>query len=67
YSSFAWPDLRVRDKVGLMSIYAGLCSLAMLVMTFLRSVACDYFSFGLGPIVACVAIGAFLGQRSRKQ
>ena len=33
----------------------------------LRSIACDYFSLGLGPIVACVALGAFLGQRSRKQ
>ncbi len=67
YSSFAWPDLRVRDKVGLMSIYTGICSLAMLALTFLRSAACDYYSFGLGPIVACIALGAFLGQRSRKR
>jgi hypothetical protein len=67
YSSFAWPDLRVRDKVGLLSIYAWLCGLAMLVMSFLKSAACDYYSFGLGPIVACIALGAFLGQRSRKQ
>jgi hypothetical protein len=67
YSSFAWPDLRVRDKVGLLSIYAWLCGLAMLAMSFLRSASCDYYSFGLGPIVACIALGAFLGQRSRKQ
>ena len=67
YSSFAWPDLRVRDKVGLLSIYAWLCGLAMLAMSFLRSAACDYYSFGLGPIVVCIALGAFLGQRSRKQ
>ena len=67
YSSFAWPDLRVRDKVGLLSNYAWLCGLAMLAMSFLRSASCDYYSFGLGPIVACIALGAFLGQRSRKQ
>ncbi len=67
YSSFAWPDLRVRDKVGLLSVYAWIVGLAMLFWVFLRSVACDYFSLGLGPIVACIALGAFLGQRSRKQ
>ena len=67
YSSFAWPDLRVRDKVGLLSVYAWIVGLAMLFWVFLRSVACDYFSLGLGPIVACVALGAFLGQRSRKR
>jgi hypothetical protein len=67
YSSFAWPDLRVRDKVGLLSSYAWLCGLAMLAMSFLRSASCDYYSFGLGPIVACIALGAFLGQRSRGQ
>jgi Zn-finger nucleic acid-binding protein/membrane associated rhomboid family serine protease len=67
YSSFAWPELRIRDKVGLLSVYAWIVGLAMLSWVFLRSVACDYFSLGLGPIVACVALGAFLGQRSRKQ
>lgn len=67
YSSFAWPDLRVRDKVGLLSVYAWIVGLAMLFWVFLRSVACDYFSLGLGPIVVCIALGAFLGQRSRKQ
>ena len=55
------------DKVGLLSNYAWLCGLAMLAMSFLRSASCDYYSFGLGPIVACVALGAFLGQRSRKR
>ena len=50
-----------------MSIYTGICSLAMLALTFLRSAACDYLSFGLGLVLACVALGAFLGQRSRKR
>ena len=67
YASSAWPELRIRDKVGLLSVYAWIVGLAMLSWVFLRSVACDYFSLGLGPIVACVALGAFLGQRSRKQ
>ena len=66
YSSFAWPELRIRDKVGLLSIYAWIVGLAMLSWVFLRSIACDYFSLGLGPIVACVALGAFLGQRARR-
>ena len=61
------PDVLPKDKVGLLSVYAWIVGLAMLSWVFLRSVACDYFSLGLGPIVACIALGAFLGQRSRKQ
>ena len=63
YASSAWPELRIRDKVGLLSIYAWIVGLAMLSLVFLRSIACDYFSFGLGPIAACVALGAILGCR----
>lgn len=63
YASSAWPELRIRDKVGLLGIYAWIVGLAMLSLVFLRSIACDYFSFGLGPIAACVALGAILGRR----
>ncbi len=63
YTSSAWPDMRIRGKTGFMSIYAWIVGLATLYFGFFGSVSRDCVSFGLGPIVACVAIGAILGRR----
>ena len=65
YTAFAWPDLRIRDQFGLMSIYTGLMGLFMVVLS-LTKVLGDFVSAGLGPVAACVALGAILGSRTRK-
>ncbi len=65
YSSFAWPDLRIKDSLGLMSIYSGLVGLALLVFALLGDSAREYLSIGVGAIAACIALGAFLGRRLR--
>ena len=66
YTSFAWPDLRIRDRIGLMSVYSGIVGLFLLAFPMLNALALDFLSCGVGPIVACLALGAILGRRSRK-
>jgi membrane associated rhomboid family serine protease len=66
YTSFAWPDLRIRDRIGLMSVYSGIVGLLLLAFPMLNALALDFLSCGVGPIAACLALGAILGRRSRK-
>ena len=66
YSSFAWPDLRIRNQLGLMSIYSGIVGLVLFMFPALYSLALDFLSCGVGPIAACLVLGAMLGRRSRK-
>ena len=66
YTSFAWPDLRIRDRIGLMSVYSGIVGLFLLAFPMLDALALDFLSCGVGPIAACLALGAILGRRSRK-
>jgi membrane associated rhomboid family serine protease len=66
YTSYAWPDLRIRDRIGLMSVYSGIVGLFLLAFPMLNALALDFLSCGVGPIAACLALGAILGRRSRK-
>ena len=66
YTSFAWPDLRIRGRIGLMSMYSGIVGLFLLVFLMLNALVLDFLSCGVGPIAACLALGAILGRRSRK-
>ena len=66
YTSFAWPDLRIRGRIGLMSVYSGIVGLFLLVFPMLNALVLDFLSCGVGPIAACLALGAILGRRSRK-
>ena len=66
YTSFAWPDLRIRGRIGLMSMYSGIVGLFLLAFPMLDALALDFLSCGVGPIAACLALGAILGRRSRK-
>lgn len=66
YSSFAWPDLRVRGPIALLSVYSGVLGLSLLLVPLLDALVHDYLSCGVGPIAACLALGAILGRRSRK-
>ena len=66
YTSFAWPDLRIRGRIGLMSLYSGIVGLFLLAFPMLSALALDFLSCGVGPIAACLALGAILGRRSRK-
>ena len=67
YSSFAWPDLYIKGSVRLMSIYAGIVGLFLLAFPLLEVFVFDFLSFGVGPIAACLALGAILGCRARKR
>lgn len=66
YSSSAWPDLHIKGSFGLMSIYAGIVGLFLLVFLVLDVFVFDFLSFGVGPIAACLALGAILGRQARK-
>ena len=66
YSSFAWPDLRVLGPIALLSVYSGVLGLFLLLVPLLDALVHDYLSCGVGPIAACLALGAILGRRSRK-
>ena len=66
YTSYAWPDLRIKDRIGLMSVYSGVVGLFLFVFAMLNALARDFLSSGVGPIAACFALGAILGRRSRK-
>ena len=66
YTSYAWPDLRIKDQIGLMSVYSGIVGLFLLAFAMLDALALDFLSSGVGPIAACLALGAILGRRSRK-
>ena len=66
YVSFAWPDLHIRGKLGLMSIHAGVIGLFVLLVPLTGIMIRDFLSFGLGPITACLALGVFLGRRAAK-
>ena len=66
YTSYAWPDLRIKDQIGLMSVYSGIVGLFLLAFSMLGALALDFLSCGVGPIAACLALGAILGRRSRK-
>ena len=66
YTSYAWPDLRIKDQIGLMSVYSGIVGLFLLAFTMMDALALDFRSCGVGPIAACLALGAILGRRSRK-
>ena len=66
YSSYAWPDLHIKGSFGLMNIYAGIVGLFLFVFPLLDAFAFDFLSCGVGPIAACLALGAILGYRSRK-
>lgn len=65
YSSFAWPDMRIKDSLGLLSIYSGIVGLLLLGYALLGNFAREYLSVGFGAIAACIALGAFLGRRLR--
>lgn len=65
YTSFAWPDLRIRDRIGLMSVYSGVVGLFLLAFPLLNALTLDFLSCGLGPIAACLALGAILGCRAK--
>ena len=67
YSSFAWPDLRTKGPIGRMGLYAGIVELYLLLFTFLKAISCEFFSFGFGPIAACLALGAVLGRRAMRR
>ena len=69
YVSFAWPDLHIRGKIGLMpmSINAGMIGLIVLLVPLTGIMIRDFLSFGLGPITACLALGVFLGRRVAKK
>lgn len=67
YTSFAWPDLRIRDRIGLMSVYSGIAGLFLFVFMLLNGLSFDFLSCGVGPIAACLALGAILGRRSKKR
>ena len=66
YSSSAWPDLHIKGSFGLMSIYAGIVGLFLLVFLVLDVFVFDFLSFGVGPIAACLALGAILGCQAKK-
>ena len=66
YASFAWPDLRIRDRIGLMNIYSAIVGLFLVAFSLLGALALDFLSCGVGPIAACFTLGAILGRRSRK-
>ena len=66
YSSFAWPNLRVWGPIALLSVYSGVLGLFLLLVPLLDALVHDYLSCGVGPIAACLALGAILGRRSRK-
>ena len=66
YTSYAWPDLRIKDQIGLMSVYSGIVGLSLFAFAMLDALARDFLSSGVGPIAACLALGAILGRRSRK-
>lgn len=66
YTSFAWPDLRIRDRIGFMGVYSGIVGPFLLAFAMLNALALDFLSCGVGPIAACLALGAILGRRSRK-
>ena len=66
YSSYAWPDLHIKGSFGLMSIYAGIVELFLLAFLQLDIFVFDFLSFGVGPIAACLALGAILGCQAKK-
>ena len=66
YSSFAWPDLRIRGPIVLTSIYSGIVGLFLLLFPMLDAMVRDFLSCGVGPIAACLTLGAILGRRTRK-
>lgn len=66
YTSYAWPDLRIRDRIGLMSVYSGIVGLFLFAFAMLYALDLDFLSCGMGPIAACLALGAILGRRSRR-
>ena len=66
YSSYAWPDLHIKGSFGLMNIYAGIVGLFLFVFPLLDAFAFDFLSCGVGPIAACLALGAILGRQAKK-
>ena len=63
YASFAWPDLRIKGQIGPMSVYAIIVGMGSLMLPLLSAMTLDFLSFGFGPIVACLVLGAILGSR----
>ena len=63
YSSFAWPDMRIKGDIAYMNIYAVIAGLFLLFFPLLGVMANDFLSCGVGPIVACFVLGAILGRR----
>ena len=49
-----------------MSIYAGIVGLFLLAFLQLDIFVFDFLSFGVGPIAACLALGAIFGCRAKK-
>ena len=49
-----------------MSIYAGIVGLFLLAFLQLDIFVFDFLSFGVGPIAACLALGAILGRQAKK-
>ena len=67
YISFRWPDMRIKDRLGFMSIYAALAGLWLVLSALIGMLSrYDYMSLGLGPVLACLVLGAVLGCRGRK-
>ena len=67
YSLSAWPDMRLKGPIPYMSIYAGIAGLFFLEISLLGAMANDFRSYGVGPIAACLILGAILGSRAKKR
>jgi len=67
YSSFAWPDMRIKGEIAYMNVYAAIIGLFILVFPLLGVMANDFLSCGVGPIVACFVLGAILGHRAMRR
>ena len=67
YSLFAWPDLRIRGKIVLMSAYSGIVCLFLLLVPMLDGMVYKFLSCGIGPIASCLVLGAILGHREEKR
>lgn len=64
YVSCAWPEMCLKSRIAYMSIYAELVGLGVFVFQLLGAMTYDFLSYGVGPILACLALGAILGRRA---
>lgn len=67
YSSFAWPDMRIKGQFAYMRTYAGIVGLVFLGFPLLSVMVNDFLTYGVGPIAACLGLGAILGRRAMRR